>query len=85
MLYSPSEHAQLLVQQARALAEASRCLMIDIKSSIDGRPSHETGGQSLIAAVKELASATTHVARTAKAIANGQNQKGTYVHYIHVC
>ena len=51
--------------------------MIDIKSSIDVWPSHETGSQSLVDRVREMASATTHVARTAKAIASGQNQKGT--------
>ena len=80
---SPTEHAQLLVQQARALAEASRCLMIDIKSRMDVWPSHETGGRSLVATVREMASATTHVARTAKDIANGQNQKGTCMPYTY--
>ena len=38
---------------------------------------YTAGGQSLVDRVREMASATTHVARTAKAIASGQNQKGT--------
>lgn len=79
-LCSPAEDAQLVVQQARALAEAAQCLMISIKSTTDIWPSRESGGQSLVAVMKEMASATTSVARTVKTLAsktgNGQNQKG---------
>lgn len=67
---SPCDDGQLIVHQARAAAEASRRIMQTIKDSADTHPDRKAWRQGVVAMVKELASATTRMARIAKRVAS---------------
>lgn len=76
-LYSPSDDVHLMIQQARALAEASRSLMQDIKyAAADTWPGREAADRGVVM-VKELALATTDMAKAAKTLASCCGSKET--------
>ena len=71
---SPKVEPRLLLQRAKALAEASRSLMQSLKDLAD-RQNTETEAQALVAMVRNLATATTHMARAAKEVVSENREK----------
>ena len=71
---SPKVEPRLLLQRAKALAEASHSLMQCLKDLADWQNT-ETEAQALVAMVKNLATATTHMARAAKEVASENREK----------
>ena len=71
---SPKVEPHLLLQRAKALAEASRSLMQSLKDLAD-QQNTETEAPALVAMVRNLATATTHMVRAAKEVTSENREK----------